>query len=40
MRGGGHEKLIYRSELHKNGGLWQFVDLRRWLGKKEGVIFL
>ena len=38
-RGGGHEKLIYRRELPKRGGLGQFADLRGSLAKKRRSVF-
>ena len=39
--GRGHEKLIYRRELTKKGGLGQFADLEvEGLRKKEGRMFL
>ena len=34
--GGGHKKTIYEGELHKKGGLGQFVDLREGAWQKRG----
>ena len=41
MKGGGHEKLIYRRELPKKGGLGQFVDLRgkAWQKRSGWAVF-